>query len=347
SVGGHTFPDRFIQQEWADVVDAWQLRTWDAYRDVARLGRRNRLSEKHRASIWPIFEQAQQRLHDGALVTVPGLLADIAVELTSSGQRPFDFVVVDEAQDMSVPHLRFFSALTAERPDGLFFAGDLGQRIFQTPFSWKSLGVDVRGRSTTLRVNYRTSHQIRRQADRLLGTELEDVDGNVEERRGTVSLFNGVEPEIRLLPSERDEAATIADWIRARRADGVLPEEIGVFVRSSEQLTRAREAVAGANLGSTTPAPGVDPEAGKVVIMPMHLAKGLEFRAVVVAACDEDVLPHQARIESATEESDLREVYDTERQLLYVACTRARDHLLVTAVKPGSEFLVDMAALPA
>ena len=81
-----------------------------------------------------------------------------------------------------------------------------------------------------------------------------------------------------------------------------------------------------------------------MVIMPMHLAKGLEFRAVVVAACDEDVLPHQARIESVTDESDLREVYDTERQLLYVACTRARDHLLVTAVSPGSEFLADMAA---
>lgn len=203
--------------------------------------------------------------------------------------------------------------------------------------------MDVRGRSTTLRVNYRTSHQIRRLADRLLGTELQDVDGNIEERRGTVSLFNGAEPEVRLLPSERDEAATIAEWIRARLTDGVLPQEIGVFVRSAEQFTRAREAVAGANLGTTTPAPGVDPEAGKAVIMPMHLAKGLEFRAVVVAACDDDVLPLQARIESVNDESDLREVYGTERQL---ACTRARDHLLVTAVSPGSEFLADMALLP-
>ena len=344
TVGGHSFPERFIEQEWTEVVDAWQLRTWEAYRDVARLGRRSRLSEKQRASIWPIFEQAQKRLHDGALFTVPGLLADISAELTSSSERPFDFVVVDEAQDMSVPQLRFFSALAAGRPDGLFFAGDLGQRIFQTPFSWKSLGVDVRGRSTTLRVNYRTSHQIRRQADRLLGTELQDVDGNVEARRGTVSLFNGDEPDVRVLPSAREEVAAISEWIRARIADGLLPQEIGVFVRSSEQAARAREAVAGANLGSTTPAPGVDPENGKVVIMPMHLAKGLEFRAVVVAACDEDVLPHQARIESVTDESDLREVYDTERQLLYVACTRARDHLLITGVGPGSEFLADLAA---
>jgi hypothetical protein len=76
--------------------------------------------------------------------------------------------VVDEAQDLSVAHLRFLAALGAQRPNALFFAGDLGQRIFQQPFSWKSLGVDIRGRSRTLRINYRTSHQIRQQADRLL-----------------------------------------------------------------------------------------------------------------------------------------------------------------------------------
>ncbi len=78
----------------------------------------------------------------------------------------------------------------------------------------------------------------------------------------------------------------------------------------------------------------------------MHLAKGMEFRAVVVAACDDDVLPLQSRIESVTDESDLKDVYDTERQLLYVTCTRARDYLLVTAIAPGSEFLADLLPDP-
>jgi ATP-dependent exoDNAse (exonuclease V) beta subunit len=91
--------------------------------------------------------------------------------------------VVDEAQDVSVAQLRFLAALGSGHPNGLFFAGDLGQRIFQQPFSWKALGVDVRGRSSTLRINYRTSHQIRMQADRLLGPELSDVDGDTEERK--------------------------------------------------------------------------------------------------------------------------------------------------------------------
>jgi mRNA-degrading endonuclease RelE of RelBE toxin-antitoxin system len=77
----------------------------------------------------------------------------------------------------SVAHLRLFAAVGGDRPDALFFTGDLGQRIFQQPFSWKSPGVDIRGRSRNLRINYRTSHQIRQQADRLLGPEVADVDG--------------------------------------------------------------------------------------------------------------------------------------------------------------------------
>jgi superfamily I DNA/RNA helicase len=73
----------------------------------------------------------------------------------------------------------------------------------------------------------------------------------------------------------------------------------------------------------------------------MHLAKGLEFRAVAVVACDEDILPSSLRIENVADEADLEDVYYTERHLLYVACTRARDHLLVTGVEPLSEFLGD------
>ena len=95
---------------------------------------------------------------------------------------------------LGVAQSKFFAALAGNKPDGLFFAGDLGQRIFQQPFSWKALGLDVRGRSYTLRINYRTSHQIRIQADKLLPSSVSDVDGNTETRRGTVSIFDGPAP---------------------------------------------------------------------------------------------------------------------------------------------------------
>ena len=126
------------------------------------------------------------------MITHAELFTALAETLSAQKKVVFDFVVVDEAQDLSVAHLRFLAALGGGRPNALFFAGDLGQRIFQQPFSWKVLGVDIRGRSRTVRVNYRTSHQIRTQADRLLGLVVTDVDGNSEDRSDTVSVFNGV-----------------------------------------------------------------------------------------------------------------------------------------------------------
>jgi len=96
------------------------------------------------------------------------------------------------------------------------FAGDLGQRIFQQPFSWKALGVDVRGRSSNLRINYRTSHQIRSRADRLLGPEVSQVGGNTEQRNATVSLFNGPAPEILVFDSPQDEISAVSKWLKSR-----------------------------------------------------------------------------------------------------------------------------------
>jgi superfamily I DNA/RNA helicase len=235
-----------------------------------------------------------------------------------------------------------FSALGTGKPNSLFFAGDLGQRIFQQPFSWKALGVDIRGRSRTLQINYRTSHQIRTQADRLLGRELADVDGITEERVGTISVFNGPVPEIRVLKSSDAESQTVSEWLRDRNNEGVVPHEIGVFVRSLAELERARAAVEKSGLPFTILDEKMETTDGHVSICTMHLAKGLEFRAVVVMACDDEIIPLQERIETAADESDLAEVYNTERHLLYVACTRARDHLLVTSVESASEFLDDL-----
>src|SRR5207247_1101280 len=194
-------------------MDTWQLETWESYRDVARLGRKTRLPEAQRAVLWSIFDQVRAGLKERKLTTQPSVFTALASALTKSKHLPFEFAVVDEAQDISVSQLRFLAALGGNRPNALFFAGDLGQRIFQQPFSWKSLGVDIRGRSRNLRINYRTSHQIRQQTDRLLGPEVTDVDGNSEDRSDTISVFNGPPPVIRALPTENEEIKSVGDWL--------------------------------------------------------------------------------------------------------------------------------------
>lgn len=336
------FSQQFLLTEWEDIVDAWQLGTWEEYRDVRRLGRKTRLREPQRALLWAIFDRVRSELKKRNMVTQAGLFSRLASHISDRKHPPYDFAVVDEAQDVSVPQLRFLAALGANRPNGLFFAGDLGQRIFQQPFSWKALGVDVRGRARTLRINYRTSHQIRMQSDRLLGPEISDVDGNKEERRGTVSVFNGPAPEIRVYKNIEDEKKAVANWVQKCISDGLLAHEIGVFVRSNNEIERARAAISETKLPFKVLDEHVETASGHVSISTMHLAKGLEFRAVAVMACDDEILPLKERIESVTDDSDLEEVYNTERHLLYVACTRARDQLLVTGIDPASEFLDDL-----
>jgi superfamily I DNA/RNA helicase len=138
--------------------------------------------------------------------------------------------------------------------------------------------VDVRGRSRILRANYRTSHQIRSLADRLLPDTVSDVDGIVEDRRGTVSVFNGPAPAVRLFDDEAAETRAAAEWLRERLADGVAPQEIGVFVRSAEQLERATAAIVQAGPPYVVLDERMQTTHGHLSVSTMHLAKGLEFR---------------------------------------------------------------------
>jgi superfamily I DNA/RNA helicase len=266
----------------------------------------------------------------------------LTLKFSEGAESPYDFILVDEAQDMGLSQLRFFGALAGHKPNGLFFAGDIAQRIFQPAFSWATAGVDIRGRSRTLKVNYRTSHQIRQQADRLLEPEISDAEGQKERRDTTVSVFNGPPPGIQLFDSEDEEIKFVAAWLEGLLKDGIPAQEIGVFVRSDKEIPRAELAVQGSGATAEILDESVEVITDRISIGTMHFAKGLEFRAVAVMACDENVIPSEERIRLIGDPTDLQEAYETERHLLYVACTRAREMLLVSGLEPGSEFIADM-----
>jgi mRNA-degrading endonuclease RelE of RelBE toxin-antitoxin system len=342
TVVGNKFSQGFLFSEWSEVVDTWQLKNWEEYRDVKRLGRKTRLPEQQRAILWSIFDKVNHQLDDDKLLTYAGLFNRLAYYFEEQKKYPYDYAIVDEAQDISVCILKFLAALSTNNPNALFFAGDLGQRIFHQAFSWKSVGVDIRGRARTLNINYRTSHQIRQHSDRLLEPEVTDADGNVEERSKTMSVFNGPEPSLEIFHTNEDESAFVGKWILKQHQNGVALHEIGVFVRSEKQLDRAIKSAMEANVLYKVLDETVETISGSIAISTMHFAKGLEFKSVAVMACDDEVIPLQERIEAITDNADLEEVYNTERHLLYVACTRARDTLLVTSVDPASEFLEDL-----
>jgi superfamily I DNA/RNA helicase len=336
----------FLFSEWEQVVDASQLDSWESYRDVVRLGRQTRLPEKQRVSLWAIFDQVREALRTQKQVTQAEMFSRLASALVNAGRARFDVSVIDEAQDLSIPQLRCLAAMDSKWADAFFFTGDLGQPIVQQPFFWNALGVDVRGHAFTVKMNYCTSYQIRSHADRLLEAELSDVDRVAEKRRGTISTFNGYSPEISVCESAEAEAAAASEWLREQLSEGIRPHEIGLFICSGGQVDRARAAAERPGLPFKVLEEHGEAVGGCASIGTMYLAKGLEFRLVAVMACDDEVVPLQERIESVGDDADLADVYATEGYPLYVARTRARDHLLVTGVEPASEFLGDLKQLP-
>ncbi|WP_299562004.1 3'-5' exonuclease [uncultured Sulfitobacter sp.] len=324
---GVRFDKEFLKDEWRLVIDAWNVTDPATYRNLPRLGRKVRMAASKRDEMWNVFEHTRHGLSERKKETE----ADVLYRLIRNIQDSvFSHVVVDEAQDISVPELHLLAKLVGDRPNGLFFAGDIGQRIFRAAFPWKSAGVDIQGRSRSLKVNYRTSHQIRRQSDLLLPPRLLEADGGDERRLGVSSVFNGPSPQIEIFNNSEDEVSAVATWIKTCLSDGFAPNTIAVLVRSDAEIHRAREAIQCAG------------DSGVQLVL-MHDAKGQEYRAVSVMACDADVIPSEKRLLLAIDERAHREVYDTERHLLYVAATRARERLWLSACDPASEFLDDLS----
>ena len=179
-------------------------------------------------------------------------------------------------------------------------------------------------------------------ADRLLARTIRDVDGLEEDRRGAVSVFEGLEPMVVIADDEDAERKAAVAFIRMALDDSIAPDQIAIFVRSIAQLPRARAIADAAALPYRTVSSGKPDEDQAALVGIMHLAKGLEFRAILVVACDEGVLPLAARVADVADEFELDEVIATERQLFYVAATRARDRLFISGITPGSDFLDDL-----
>ncbi|WP_330320998.1 AAA family ATPase [Streptomyces clavifer] len=335
---------QFLAQEHKHVVLAQNLRTPEEYRDCERRGRGSALPGSARALVWRTFEEFTGRLTADGLRTYLGTCAEAADLLESAGPR-YRHVVVDEAQDLHPAQWRLLRAAAPARPDDLFIAGDPHQRIYDTKVSLKSVGVRVSGRSTKMRKNYRSTHEILSWSTALLvGRPFEQLadDARHDTLLGYRSALHGTGPETFGGDSEDAELEALVGRVRGWLDSGVAPSEIGVSARFNKNCDKAtaRLKAAGihaARLRGDAPA---DPDA--VQIGTMHAFKGLEFRCVAVIGVADGALPYPkavtaADIDRLQHDADLL----AERCLLFVACTRARDGLYVSWWGEPSTFLVE------
>ena len=204
-------PD-FVRAEWEHVVHAQGLQTWEAYQGARRTGRGQPLPVAERERLWPVFAAIRRDLAARGQADWP-TFCHLAAEALRGGrvEAPFDAVIVDEIQDLKAPDLAFLATLARGNEARLMLLGDAGQRIYPGGFSLTALGLDVRGRSHVLRLNYRTTEEIRRAADRVLGDEVDDLDGGTERRVHARSLLKGPEPALRGFDTQEAEAAGMVD----------------------------------------------------------------------------------------------------------------------------------------
>lgn len=312
-------PDDFYEQELEHVVLAQGITTQDEYRTARRTGRGVVLSRGKRDAVWPVFEEYRGQLASRRLKEVDDAYREVASLILSDAthQSRYSAIVIDETQDFGPQALRLLRAIVGSAPNDLFFVGDGHQRIYSRhKAAMSKCGIDIRGRSKKLYINYRTTDEIRRQAVALLeGVEIDDLDDGADESKRYRSLSHGPAPEVKEVEGLEGAYAALKVFLDGWQAQVYLggASITSCVVASSE---RARDALAtqlqraGVRTVSVTAQSSHTDETGVVYLATMHRAKGLEFDCVAVVA-------PRSYIDEVSEDGN-------KRQLLYVALTRAK-----------------------
>lgn len=327
----------FIRAEWDRVIQAKGVTDLRGYLKVPRLGRGTPLDRRKRAALWPIFANYRARMISEGLAEPDDAYREATEILTSEAPNlPYAAVIVDEAQDMGEQAFKLVRAIIPETSTGdqnsLFIVGDAHQRIYSRKASLASCGINVRGRSRRLRLNYRTTEEIRSWAVSVLeGMSVDDLNDGSDSFRGYVSLLHGVSPELLQFNSEAEELNNIVNWVTAQASMSIQLSDIGILCARRSDIDRVREALKLATIDTVSLGSGPDDRSKPGVrVATMHRAKGLEFFAIAIPFMSESKFPPFGALSSAVDDADLEDIMLQSRSLLHVAATRAKRALMIS-----------------
>lgn len=340
---GLDFDVNFYEEEWNRVVIAQEALSLEKYIKATRNGRGTRLDRKKRMLVWKVFDHYQNLMKEKQVRDINTAMYESTKLLQATGGRPrYAHVIVDEGQDFSDNAYRLLRALAGEEHENdLFIVGDSHQRIYRNHPSLSKCGINVRGRSSILKINYRTTEEIRRYAFALLnGISFDDLDEDVDLGDRCQSLTHGEKPIIRNFKDARDEFDFIVREIKKLQANGTALTDICIVARTRKlvddyiaQLTKAgiRSYAIKRNKSDDRTFDGLR-------IATMHRVKGLEFKYVFVAAVNNRIVPLSSAINKTDAVSEA-ESMTAEKCLLYVAMTRAQKGVYITSYGKASEFI--------
>lgn len=331
---GTPFSPSFLSREWEQIVLAQGLESEQDYLACTRTGRGVPLGKAQRSVVWRAIQQVTDALAAEGKSTFTQL-ANEAADLVAGPE--YDHVIIDEAQDIHTAQWRLLRRLVAEGPDDLFIVADPHQRIYDRHVSLANLGINVRGRSTKLKLNYRTTQEILTWSVPLLGlTPAQGLDDSADTLEGYRSPIHGRRPVVKGYPDQDAELDGLVEQVRAWLEADVEPSAIAVAARYVWVARKAAMRLKDEGI----PAYQVPSKSPGVQVGSMHKMKGLEFRCIAVIGVDDKSMPAANAITPESEDAKAHaQDVQKERCLLFVASTRARDHLYVSYAGSPSPFL--------
>lgn len=335
---------RFYEEEWKEVVLANGCRTQPEYLAARRVGRGTRLTRQNRAQIWPVFDAMRMELRQRGLWEPEEAKQAAAELIKESGlDARYAAVVVDEAQDLDVAGFSLLRTLVGQsHANDLFIVGDPHQRIYGKPLVLSRCGIEIRGRSRKLRINYRTTEETRAWATAVLnGIDFDDLDGGLDPATDYRSLLHGDEPLIKAFEDTAEEQKFLTSTLhQIQQEQGGLAATC-VVARTNGGVEKLNVAMkrAGFSTRIINKDESDDPSDPALRIATMHRVKGLEFDQVFIPNLDINQLPLRVELDQRPDQLS-RELFENqERSLLHVAATRAKKRVVITYSGKPSSFI--------
>lgn len=335
---------RFYEEEWKEVVLANGCRTQPEYLAARRVGRGTRLTRQNRAQIWPVFDAMRMELRQRGLWEPEEAKQAAAELIKESGlDARYAAVVVDEAQDLDVAGFSLLRTLVGQsHANDLFIVGDPHQRIYGKPLVLSRCGIEIRGRSRKLRINYRTTEETRAWATAVLnGIDFDDLDGGLDPATDYRSLLHGDEPLIKAFEDTAEEQKFLTSTLhQIQQEQGGLAATC-VVARTNGGVEKLNVAMkrAGFSTRIINKDESDDPSDPALRIATMHRVKGLEFDQVFIPNLDINQLPLRVELDQRPDQLS-RELFENqERSLLHVAATRAKKRVVITYSGKPSIFI--------
>lgn len=340
--------ESFYPQEWAQVIQDQAVNTVDEYLKASRVGRRRKLTRPMKQKIWLVFEEYRAQLNAKGLKELMDAVRDARIILQGKGDiLPYRAVIVDEAQDMGQESFKLIRQMIPESrgklKNDLFIVGDAHQRIYRRRVVLGRCGIQIKGRSRKLKINYRTTEETRKWAvDLIEGKTYDDLDGGLDTQRGYKSLLHGEYPEIRCFNAFSEEVQFIASYLDGLVKSGTNLNAACLVARTNDLLKQYESAFNERGLKTYLIKRSIaeDRKTPGLRLATMHRVKGLEFDEVIITSLNKGVVPLELSYSDLLASESNEDHENLERALLYVSATRAKKKVLMTSYGESSHFLV-------